>query len=113
MEPIAAAPFDYSGYDRINFGCGYNKMFGYLNVDIDPACSLDVLLPSGDLSLLPKRHFAEVFAKDVLEHIPRGKSLDALLEFSSLLQDGGKLTVSTTSILDIAAKFDEQRSFAE
>lgn len=113
MEHKAAAPFDYSGYDRINFGCGYNKMSGYLNVDIDPACSPDVLLPSGDLSLLPKRHIAEVFAKDVLEHIPRGKSLDALLEFSSLLTDGGKLTVSTTSILDIAAKFDEQRSFAE
>jgi hypothetical protein len=113
MGTSASASFDYSGYHRINYGCGYRKMPGYLNVDIDPACRPDVLLSSGDLSVLPKLHFTEVLAKDVLEHIPRAKSLDALLEFSSLLQAGGKLTLQTTSIIDVAHKLEEHSSFAD
>jgi len=113
MPLPAARTFDFSRFDRLNFGCGYDKMPGYLNVDVDPACEPDVLLPGGDVSMLPKHHFAEVYAKDVLEHIPRARSLDALLEFASLLQDRGRLMVQTTSILDVARKFAENPSFAD
>lgn len=105
--------FDFSNYLKINFGCGYDKREGYLNVDADPACKPDVLIPIGDLSSLPKRHFKEVLAKDVLEHIPRAKSLDALLEFSSLLCDSGTLFVQTTSITQVAKKLADNPSFAD
>ena len=104
---------NYSKYSKINFGCGYDKLDGYLNVDVDPACKPDVLLPIGDLSSLPKHHFREVYAKDVLEHIPRSKSLEALLEFSSLLRDDGMLFVQTTSITQVAKKLEENPSFAD
>ncbi len=105
--------FNYSNYTKINFGCGYDKREGYLNVDSDPACSPDILIPFGDLSSLPKHHFTEVLAKDVLEHIPRAKSLEALLEFSSLLSDGGMLIVQTTSITQVAKKLEENPLFAD
>ena len=82
-------------------------------MDVDVACQPDFLIPpSGDLSALPKRHFTEVYAKDVLEHIPRAKSLEALLEFASLLETGGKLVVQTTSITEVAKKLAENPSFA-
>jgi hypothetical protein len=104
--------FDFSIYEKINFGCGYDKREGYLNVDSDPACDPDFLIPIGDLSLLPKHHFKEVLAKDVLEHIPRAKSLDALLEFSSLLCDGGTLFLQTSSITKgyISPRFSHKTS---
>ena len=105
--------FDFSEFEKINFGCGYDKKPGYLNVDVDVACKPDFLIPIGDLSSLPKHHFQEVYAKDVLEHIPRSKSLESLLEFASLLRLGGTLIVQTTSITQVAKKLEENLSFAD
>ena len=112
MTSMPAAP-DFSQYDKINYGCGYDKRPGYLNVDIDPACDPDYLISTGDFSGLPKRHFVELIAKDVLEHIPRVKSLEALLEFSSLLRMDGRMVVETTDLLQVGKKFREHTLFAE
>jgi hypothetical protein len=87
---------------RPNVGCGYDKKPGYLNVDIDPACAPDLLIKEGDDSAIPRGHFAEAFATDVLEHIERTEALGALLRWSEYLIDRGALIVSTSSILGVA-----------
>ena len=79
-------------HTKINMGCGRDKRPGYLNVDTDPAASLDILLVNGDDSMIPRQHFVEVLARDVLEHIPRAQTLAALLDWADYLVDGGKLT---------------------
>jgi predicted SAM-dependent methyltransferase len=113
QQPASAQAVDFSRYDKINYGCGYDKLAGYLNVDIDPMCQPDLLIAPGDLSAIPKGHFSEVHAKDVLEHIPRAHSLDALVEFASLLRPGGRLMVQTSSITDLAHKFLADPPFQE
>lgn len=95
----------------MNYGCGYDKRSGYLNVDMDPACAPDFLIKDLDLSALPQLHFEEVLAKDVLEHIPRNKSLAALLDFSSFLVTNGRLIVQTSSILHVAKHLENNPSF--
>lgn len=97
---------------KLNYGCGFDKRAGYLNVDSDPLCEPDTLIKDGDLSELPKLHFSELLAKDVLEHIPRAKTLDVLLDFSSLLKEKALLVVQTSSVLHIAEKLKENSSFA-
>jgi predicted SAM-dependent methyltransferase len=104
---------DLHSFDKINFGCGYDKRPGYLNVDMNPDCSPDVLVIDGDFSMFPTNHFQEVFAKDVLEHIPRNQSLSALLEWSDFLVTGGLLSVETSSILDTAERFQDATKFEE
>jgi hypothetical protein len=99
-------------YSKINYGCGYDHREGYLNIDSDPLCKPNFLISPGDFSAIPKNHFVELLAKDVLEHIPRAKTLDALLDFSSLLKDSALLIVETSSILHIAKKLEEEPSFA-
>ena len=94
-------------HTKINIGCGRDKRAGYLNVDTDPAASLDLLLVDGDDSMIPRRHFVEVLARDVLEHIPRAQTLAALLDWADYLADGGKLVLQTSSILGVAAKLSE------
>src|SRR6185295_3202607 len=98
---------------KLNFGCGKDKREGYLNVDVDSACVPDMLIQDGDYSGIPRRHFEEVLAKDVLEHIPRAETLAALLDFSDFLVDGGKLILQTSSILDIAAKLQQSNRYAD
>jgi hypothetical protein len=100
-------------FTKLNYGCGYDKKIGYLNVDIEEACKPDFLLVNGDITLLPKFHYDEIYAKDVLEHIPRQHSLKVLLEFSSLLKNNGCLKIQTTSIFHVAKKMEENPNFAD
>jgi hypothetical protein len=86
---------------KINIGCGYDKREGYLNLDSDPACKPDILIENNDLYALPRNHFVEVFAKDVLEHIPRAHTMTALFDWAALLRPGGTLYVQTSWIFGI------------
>jgi hypothetical protein len=97
--------------DRINIGCGYDRRSGFLNVDMDPACKPDILLFNNDFSALPKRHFVEVLANDILEHIPRAQTMAALLEWADLLILGGKITIQTSSILGVSKLLESHRDF--
>jgi hypothetical protein len=99
--------------DKMNYGCGYDKRDGYLNVDAYAGCDPDFLIEPGDFSKLPKRHFGEIFARDVLEHIPRPQTLRTLLEFASMMRRGGTLIVQTSSILHVADRMRENPSFAD
>jgi predicted SAM-dependent methyltransferase len=97
--------------DRINIGCGYDHKPDYLNVDMDPACKPDLLLTNNDFSPLPKRHFREVLANDVLEHIPRAQTMSALLEWADLLALGGTLTLKTSSFFGIVRMMQASNAF--
>jgi hypothetical protein len=98
---------------RLNFGCGYDKRDGYLNVDSDPECEPDILLLDNDLSVLSGEPFDEVLALDVLEHIPRTQTPTILLEWNDLLTPGGRLVLKTSSILGVAQQLGRERSFRE
>jgi hypothetical protein len=98
---------------RLNFGCGYDKRDGYLNVDSDPACQPDLLLADNDLSGIPREHFEEVLARDVLEHIPRTLSLSVILEWVDMLRVGGTLHVQTSSIEGVAERLAANPTFAD
>jgi predicted SAM-dependent methyltransferase len=96
---------------RLNFGCGQDKLPGYLNVDIDPACQPDLLIRNGDTSAIPRDHFEDVYANDVLEHFPRGQTLGVLLDWASWLKVGGTLRCQTSSIIDLADLFRRSTTF--
>jgi predicted SAM-dependent methyltransferase len=98
---------------RLNFGCGYDKREGYVNVDSDPACELDVLLLNNDLSPLLGEPCEEILALDVLEHIPRVQTLGVLLDWAELLGDGGRLVIKTSSIEGVAQQLAADSSFRE
>lgn len=98
---------------KLNFGCGYDQRDGYYNVDSDPACNPDLLLVDHDLSSIPRNHFEEVLARDVLEHIPRTQSLAVILEWVDMLRVGGVLHVQTSSIEGVAERLAANPSFAE
>ena len=98
---------------KLNVGCGYDKRAGYLNIDVDPACNPDLLIVHGDFSTLPRHYFEHVLAKDVLEHVPRTRTLDLLLDFADYLVDDGELIIQTSSVLHIAAKLKGSKQYAD
>lgn len=96
---------------KLNIGCGYDKRPGYVNVDMDPAAEPDILVTPDDDSAIPRQHFDSVLAKDVLEHIPRSKTLSALLNWADYLRHGGTLDVQTSSIYGVTDLMRAQSTF--
>lgn len=96
---------------KLNFGCGADKRPGYLNVDIDPDCQPDLLIINNDYSVIPKNHYREILANDVLEHIEREKTFVVLLEWATYLKLGGVLSMQTSSVVDIVKNLQQKDTF--
>jgi hypothetical protein len=100
-------------HKKINFGCGWDKREGYLNVDVDSNCKPDLLIKNNDYSVIPKNHFNEILANDVLEHISHTLTLSTLLDWSEFLTDNGTLHIQTSSILGVARQLTKKKGFAD
>lgn len=75
---------------KLNLGSGYRPIDGYINIDnrieVKPDLVCDIIkgLPYKDNSV------DEVRAYDILEHIPIGKTIDAITEIWRVLKHNGK-----------------------
>lgn len=96
----------------LNVGCGYDKREGFLNIDMDPACSPDLLIENNDMSVLPKNHFHHLIAYDVIEHIHRSETTSTLLEWSSLMTMGATIEVETSNVLAIVDMMRANETYA-
>lgn len=81
---------------KINLGCGYRKLPGFVNIDnraeVEPDLVCNGLnLPYEDSTV------DEVRAFDYLEHIPIGQTIDQINEIWRVLKPGGTLTHQTPS----------------
>lgn len=82
---------------KINLGCGFRKVDGFINIDnrteVDPdmLCDVTVSLPFGDDSV------DYVLANDFLEHIPIGETIGVIEEIFRVLKPGGTFESLTPS----------------
>jgi len=76
----------------LNIGCGFNKIKGAINLDIDPRCNPDVTADLTERLPFEDNYFDEVNAIQVLEHIHNFESL--MLEIHRVLKLNGRLKVS-------------------
>ena len=82
---------------KLNLGCGFRKMPGYINIDNRPEVSPDLVcdltkgIPYKDSSI------EHVRAVDFLEHIPIGKTVQMIEEIYRVLRPGGMLSHFTPS----------------
>lgn len=96
----------------LNVGCGYDKRTGFLNVDMDPNCQPDLLIKDNDFSVLPRRYFDKLIAYDVLEHIHRSETPNALLEWADLMSIDAQVEVETSNVLAIVDLMRANNSYA-
>jgi predicted SAM-dependent methyltransferase len=108
---VAAQVLERTDLRKINVGCGYDKREGYLNVDMDPACAPDLLIADNNFTNLPRKHYEVLLAHDVLEHIPRAESLNALLEWADLIAPAGTLQLQTSNIVAIGEMMKAVRTY--
>jgi SAM-dependent methyltransferase len=73
----------------LNIGCGFDKISGAINLDIDPRCNPDCLCDVTKGIPFDDGSFNEVVANNVLEHIFDYESV--MIEIHRVLKLGGKL----------------------
>jgi predicted SAM-dependent methyltransferase len=98
---------------RLNLGCGTDKREGYLNVDLAGMYEPDLAADVRDLPMLPSGHYVEIVAQDVLEHLPRTSTEEALDEWNRLLEAGGKLLLRVPSLDGLTKLFQLRAGFAD
>lgn len=79
---------------RLNIGSGMLPMSEWVNVDIrEDWDGVDIVADARDLNMFEDESADEVFAKDVLEHMPRNEWRKALAEWCRVLKPGGLLKI--------------------
>lgn len=83
---------------KLNLGCGFRKLEGFINCDNREEVKPDVCFDVLDGIPYPDDFFDHVMAIDFLEHIPIGKTIFVIEEIYRVLNPGGifeHLTPST------------------
>ena len=94
-----ATAFDFAAHPRkANVGCGGDHKAGYLNVDFKEYHHPDVLADVRELAGFPDAFFEEVFACDVLEHLPRTETANVLAVWNRVLAPGGRIYIRAPNV---------------
>lgn len=82
---------------KLNIGCGYKKLQGYINIDINPYVKPDFVMDAYNLDFNDK-HFNEVLASQVIEHLGFFKTKYFLSEANRILNKEKFLIIETPYI---------------
>lgn len=85
---------------KLNLGCGPSIMEGYINIDTDALDERVVQMNILDLNY-PENSVDEIYAKDIIEHLPLEKSVKAILHWGKLCKSGATLFIQTTNFKKI------------
>ena len=78
---------------KLNLGCGFNKIPGFINVDIDPAVEPDKVFNFTGKFPYKDDEVEEIVAYHVLEHIPKSAHQFIYNEIYRVLQPDASLTL--------------------
>jgi len=82
---------------KLNVGCGYEKLDGYINIDINPLLKPDYAMPAYNLDFNDSV-FNEILAKQVIEHLGFFKTKYFLSEASRTIKKDKFLIIETPHI---------------
>lgn len=98
--------------EKLHLGCGNIRIPGFLNIDIQPGPSVDLVADLKELPLEPNRA-SLVYASSVLEHFGRDE-WSALIEYwSTFLVPGGVMRLSVPDFEAVIARYQEHANLEE
>lgn len=82
---------------KLNIGCGYNRLEGYINIDSNADTPADKIMPAHNLDFADGS-IEEIKALQFIEHLGFFKTKYFLTECRRVLQPGGGLLIETPDI---------------
>ncbi len=97
---------------KLNIGCGYEIMNGYINIDLRKECHPDLIADTETLPFM-ENTIDEIQAIDVFEHISYLKSREVLKHWIGLLKTGGMIYIQAPSITKILEFLMQAKTLTE
>lgn len=86
---------------KLNLGCGRDIREGWVNVDMHAVFGPDIACDVMKLTPIPDGIASYVLAQDVLEHLPRIQTRQALKEWNRVLAMGGEIEVRVPNVMGV------------
>ncbi|PIE43452.1 MAG: hypothetical protein CSA50_04890 [Gammaproteobacteria bacterium] len=100
--------FDFTAYPKkLNLGAGLDRKEGFVNVDLNDCHAPDLVCDVSVLKPLPDDYYDYILAQDILEHLPKSKCQNTLIEWNRVLCIGGKLEIQVPDIIGIFKLFQK------
>ena len=101
--------FDYTLFpNKLNCGCGFDILNGYLNVDLNEFHHPDLVADVTNLNMLPSNYYTEIIAYDILEHIERTKTKMVIAEWNRLLIPNGLIKIRAPNLIGLLKLFSKK-----
>jgi len=93
---------------KLNLGCENKRISGYINVDVDPNSSADIIADLNKRFPFEDNTISEIKADDIIEHVDN--PIAFLNECWRVLIVGGKLLIHVPHFKDGSAYFPEHKT---
>lgn len=98
--------------NKLNIGCGFDYRKGYLNIDFYNKAVADKTMLAAALNL-PEKHFKEIMANDVIEHLGYCETFFFLAKSYLLLRNNGTIVIKTPDIDKSIIQYNAAQSHEE
>jgi SAM-dependent methyltransferase len=98
-----AAYLSDTGSTRLNLGCGYNVLKGWLNVDLEGGRHGSVFMDASRRWPLPANSFDAILCEHMIEHMPKDVGIHLLAEAFRVLKPRGIIRVVTPDLAVMAS----------
>ena len=90
---------------KIHFGCGYYKLDGWINVDLDRSCKLDLIADLRE-NLPFRTHSVDyIYSEDFVDQLELEKAYHFFEECHRILKEGGVMRVLTPDVHQFARRY--------
>jgi predicted SAM-dependent methyltransferase len=90
---------------KIHFGCGYNKLNGWINVDLDQSCKPDVIANLSQGLPFKSRSIDYIHSEDFVDQLELETAYHFLKECHRILKEGGVMRVLTPNLHQFAKRY--------
>jgi predicted SAM-dependent methyltransferase len=91
---------------KLNLGCAKDIKEGYINVDLHYKHPNVINEDISNLSFVKNSEAIEIYAKDILEHLPFSVSIKCLEKWYKYLKPDGRLYIQTTNFIKIIEAYN-------
>ncbi|MFH0897534.1 MAG: methyltransferase domain-containing protein, partial [Candidatus Bathyarchaeota archaeon] len=90
---------------KIHFGCGYHRLDGWINVDLDARCKPDVIADLRQDLPFKSRSIDYVHSEDFVDQLDLEKGYRFFRECDRILRESGAMRVLTPDLHQLAKRY--------
>jgi predicted SAM-dependent methyltransferase len=90
---------------KVHFGCGYHRLDGWINVDLDTSCKPDVIADLRQNLSFKAQSIDYIHSEDFVDQLELEKGYNFFKECHRILKEGGVMRILTPDLHQFAKRY--------